>query len=149
MHEDLFPNNGLTKLGGCWQMCQEFASLTSWLLSANCLVAVRPQMYHHESQVLHELIFIAFNLFRILMHNHLLIFTHITLALHYIHDSIVSTASWKQYTHTHKKNFGLRIWCPHQVIVVLTLQKFTAVSGLGRAVYLLRNRITLLLPASL
>ena len=39
---------------------QKFASLTSWLLSANCRVAVRPQMYR-ESRVLYELIFVAFD----------------------------------------------------------------------------------------
>ena len=44
-------------------MGQEFASLTSWLLSANCQVAVWPQMYHRESQVLYELTFIAFDWF--------------------------------------------------------------------------------------
>ena len=74
-------------------MGQEFASLTSWLLSANCRVAVRPQMYRRESRVLYELIFVAFDWFRILMHDHLLILTHIILTLHYVHDSTVSTAS--------------------------------------------------------
>ena len=73
-------------------MGQEFASLTSWLLSANCRVAVRPQMYRRESRVLYELIFVAFDCFRILlMHEHLLILTHITLT--YMMDSIASTAS--------------------------------------------------------
>ena len=41
--------------------------------------SVRPQMHRRESRVLYELIFIAFDLFRILMHDHLLILTHITL----------------------------------------------------------------------
>ena len=40
---------------------QEFASLTSWFLSANCRVAVRPQMHRRESRVLYELIFVAFD----------------------------------------------------------------------------------------
>ena len=63
-------------------MGQEFASLTSWLFSANCRVAVRPQMYRRESRVLYELIFVAFDWFRILMHDHLLILIHMTLPLH-------------------------------------------------------------------
>ena len=66
-------------------MGRELASLTSWLLSANCRVAVRPQMYRRESRVLYELIFVAFDWFRILMrHDHLLILTHITPILYYI-----------------------------------------------------------------
>ena len=72
-------------------MGQEFASLTSWLLSANCQVAVRPQMYRRESRVLNELNFVAFDWFRILLHEHLLILTH----SYYTHDSIVSTASYR------------------------------------------------------
>ena len=63
------------------------ASLTSWLLSANC--RVRPQMYRRESRVLYELIFVTLDWFRILMQNHLLILTHITLTLCCIHDSSV------------------------------------------------------------
>ena len=61
---------------------QEFASLTSWLLSGNCRVAVRPQIYRRESRDLYELIFVAFDWLRILMHDHLLVLTHITLTLH-------------------------------------------------------------------
>ena len=64
-------------------MGQEFASLTSWLLSANCRVAVRPQMYRREFRVLYELIFVAFDWFRILLHDHLLILTLITLDIIY------------------------------------------------------------------
>ena len=45
----------------------------------------------------------CFYWFRILMHDHLLILTHITLTLQYIHDSIESTASKKQCTYTHNK----------------------------------------------
>ena len=68
----------------CWQKGQELASLTSWLLSANCRIAVRPQfMYRRESQVLYELIFVAFDWFRILLYDYLLILTPI-LTLHYI-----------------------------------------------------------------
>ena len=62
-------------------MGQEFTSLTSWFLSANCWVAVD----RRESRVLYELIFVAFDWFQILMHDHLLILTHITL----IHNSFV------------------------------------------------------------
>ena len=68
------------------------ASLTSWLLSTNCRVAVRPQMYL-ESRVLYELIFVAFDWFRIFMHGHLLILTHIT--LHYISYTI----AWRLQLH--------------------------------------------------
>ena len=34
--------------------------LTSWLLSVNFRVVVRPQIYRGESRVLYELIFVAF-----------------------------------------------------------------------------------------
>ena len=43
-------------------------------------------MYRRESEVLYELIFVTLEWFRISMHDHLLILTHITLT----HDSIVS-----------------------------------------------------------
>ena len=46
--------------------------MTSWLLSANCQVAVRSQMYCRKSRVFNELIFVAFYWFRILLHVHLL-----------------------------------------------------------------------------
>ena len=52
------------------------------LLLALLRVAVRPQMYRCESRVLYELIFVAFDCFRILMHDHLLILTHIIVTLH-------------------------------------------------------------------
>ena len=51
-------------------MGQEFASLTSCLLSTNCQVAVWLQMYRRESGVLYKLIFVVFDWFKILMHNH-------------------------------------------------------------------------------
>ena len=57
-------------------------------------VAVRPQMYHYESRVLYELILVAFDWFQILIKDHLLILI-LTLCLHYMHDSIESTASYK------------------------------------------------------
>ena len=63
-------------------MGQEFASLTSWFLLANCRAGVRPQMYRCESRVLYELIFVAPDWFRILKHDHLLILIHIMLTLH-------------------------------------------------------------------
>ena len=63
-------------------MGQEFASLISRLLSTNCRVAVRPQMYRRESRVLYELIFVAFDWFQMLMHDYLLILTHITFTLY-------------------------------------------------------------------
>ena len=52
------------------------------LLSTVLRVAVRLQMYRRESRVLYELIFVAFDWFRIIMHDHLLILTRITLSLH-------------------------------------------------------------------
>ena len=77
----------------------EDGSRTSWLLSANCRVAVRPQIYRRESRVLYELIFVAFDWFRMLMPDHLLILTHITLTLHYIHESIVSKQHHRSSRH--------------------------------------------------
>ena len=94
-------------------MGKKFASLTLWLLSANCRVAVRSQMYHSESQVLYKLIFIAFYWFQILIHDHLLILTHIILTFHYIHDCIVSEASQKQQTQ--KQCYSLRMSAPNNV----------------------------------
>ena len=59
--------------------------LTSWLLSANCRAAVRPQMCRHESQVLYKLIFVAFDWFQILLDNRaistIIIMTHFQLEL--------------------------------------------------------------------
>ena len=65
-------------------MGQEFASLVLWVLSANSRVAVQPQMYMycHEFSVIYELIYIAFDSFGRIMHDHLLILTHIMLTLH-------------------------------------------------------------------
>ena len=55
------------------------------------------QLYGRKCFVvnLYELNFVAFDWLRILMHDHLLILTHITLTLDYVHDSVVSTASLK------------------------------------------------------
>ena len=66
----------------------KFKRTSSWLLSANCRIAERSQLYRRESRVLYEIIFVAFHWFRILIHDHLLILTHA-----YIHDDIVSAAS--------------------------------------------------------
>ena len=73
-------------------MGQEFASLTSWLLSVNCRVAVQLQMYHHEFRVLYKLIFIAFDWF-----NHLLIAQNTLLVMYCCPDYCLS--AWVMPVH--------------------------------------------------
>ena len=55
----------LTKLGGCW-----VKNSPAWPRGF-CRVAVRPQMYRHESWALYGQIFIAFDWFWLSVHDHL------------------------------------------------------------------------------